>query len=71
MLVVSGDVAHCGSLPGGCIEEGFLQRLAIGGYAEPLALMFYDACSDAPRVQLPCSGVMEVLVEHEDAGGHP
>jgi xanthine dehydrogenase accessory factor len=67
MLVARGDGASCGSLSGGCIEDDFLQRLAEGGFAEPIALVRYGAGSDAPQVRLPCGGVLEVLVERLDA----
>jgi len=69
MLVAKGDGASCGSLSGGCIEEDFLQRVAQGGFAEPIALVRYGDGSDAPRVRLPCGGVLEVLVERLEAPG--
>lgn len=69
LLVANGDGASCGSLSGGCIEEDFLQRVADGGFAEPIALVRYGDGSDAPQVRLPCGGVLEVLVERLQANG--
>lgn len=63
MLVAKGDGASCGSLSGGCIEEDFLLRLALGGFKEPLSMVRYGEGIDAPHVRLPCGGVLEILVE--------
>ena len=69
-LVANGGGAGCGSLSGGCIEEDFLQRVAQGGFAEPIALVRYGDGSDAPQVRLPCGGVLQVLVERLEAVAH-
>lgn len=70
LLVAKGDGASCGSLSGGCIEDDFLQRVAEGGFAEPVAVVRYGDGSDAPQVRLPCGGVLEVLVERLEADAH-
>ncbi|MBM7061477.1 XdhC family protein [Pseudomonas sp. UL073] len=54
-----------GSLSGGCVEDDFLERLAEGAFVEPVALVRYGDGSDPrSRIQLPCGGVLEVLVEN-------
>jgi xanthine dehydrogenase accessory factor len=70
LLVARGDGSSCGSLSGGCIEDDFLQRVAEGGFAEPIACVRYGDGSDAPQVRLPCGGVLEVLVERLEADPH-
>lgn len=70
LLVANGAGESCGSLSGGCIEEDFLQRVADGGFAEPIALVRYGDGSDAPQVRLPCGGVLEVLVERLEPDAH-
>jgi len=58
-----------GSLSGGCVEEDFLERLAEGGFPEPVSLVRYGDGSDTrSNIKLPCGGVLEVLVENLPAG---
>lgn len=70
LLAARADGTSCGSLSGGCIEDDFLQRVAAGGFAEPIALVRYGDGSDATQVRLPCGGVLEVLVERLVADAH-
>ena len=52
-------------MSGGCVEDDFLHRVALGEFAEPVTLVRYGDGSD-PRsgIRLPCGGVLEVLVEN-------
>ncbi|UEG15991.1 XdhC family protein [Pantoea ananatis] len=54
----------CGSLSGGCIEEDFLARLAEGHYRISSQVVRYGDGGRQTRVQLPCGGRLDVLVEH-------
>ncbi len=64
MLVARANGAHIGSLSGGCIEEDFLARIGAGGFEQPVSVIRYGSGdTDAPKVTLPCGGILDVLVE--------
>ncbi|MES2819445.1 MAG: XdhC family protein [Pseudomonadota bacterium] len=65
LLAATAEGQWVGSLSGGCVEEAFLQQLAGQAFAEPLQRVRYGAGSDpGARLELPCGGVLEVLVEN-------
>jgi xanthine dehydrogenase accessory factor len=54
-----------GSLSGGCVEEDFLERVALGEFPEPVAIVRYgDGTDKRSNIHLPCGGVLDVLVEN-------
>ncbi|MBM7333440.1 MAG: XdhC family protein [Alcanivorax sp.] len=68
MLVARGDGAHVGSLSGGCVEEEFLEGLARGGFPAPAQVVRYGETEDErQRLELPCGGSLQVLVERRAA----
>ncbi|MES3677297.1 XdhC family protein [Halomonas elongata] len=67
LLAATRDGEHVGSLSGGCVEDDFLTRLASGEFdAAPRLVSYGDNGEQGP--QLPCGGVLEVLVERFPAG---
>ncbi|AYC34372.1 XdhC family protein [Pseudomonas cavernae] len=65
LLAANDQGQWIGSLSGGCVEDDFLERLGEGAFAEPVALVRYGDGSDPrARIELPCGGVLEVLVEN-------
>ena len=65
MLAVSEGGHWVGSLSGGCVEEDFLARVALGEFATPVAVVRYGDGSDSrANIRLPCGGVLDVLVEN-------
>lgn len=63
MLVADAEGHWSGSLSGGCIEEDFLARLQQGAYPDASERVRYGAEGLSPPVQLPCGGILDVLVE--------
>ncbi|WP_142502466.1 XdhC family protein [Klebsiella sp. 2680] len=63
MLVANSQGDWIGSLSGGCIEEDFLARLQQGAWPHASERVRYGAEGLAPPVQLPCGGILDVLVE--------
>jgi len=65
LLAARADGAHVGSLSGGCVEEEFLACLAQGELQAPAQIVRYgETDDDRRRLQLPCGGILQVLVEH-------
>ncbi|MDN7143358.1 XdhC family protein [Pseudomonas sp. JQ170] len=65
LLAVNAAGQWCGSLSGGCVEDDFLERVAAGGFAEPVSVVRYGDGSDSgSNIRLPCGGILEVLVEN-------
>ncbi|WP_430468892.1 XdhC family protein [Vreelandella titanicae] len=65
MLAVRADGQLTGSLSGGCVEEAFLESLADGELRAPTQIVLYgESDEERQRLQLPCGGVLKVLVEH-------
>ena len=65
LLAVNAAGQWLGSLSGGCVEDDFLERVALGEFREPAAIVRYGDGSDArSQVSLPCGGVLDVLVEN-------
>lgn len=64
-LVARKDGRHVGSLSGGCVEEDFLERLRDGEFDRPVTIVAYGDPDGpkGPRIQLPCGGILEVLIE--------
>ncbi|MFC0339095.1 xanthine dehydrogenase accessory factor [Kushneria avicenniae] len=64
MLVATGDGQHVGSLSGGCVEEAFIESLQDGAFSSPATIVRYgESQEESQRLQLPCGGVLEVLIE--------
>lgn len=63
MLAANHDGQWIGSLSGGCIEVDFLERLQLGAYPQVSERVRYGAEGLLPPVQLPCGGILDVLVE--------
>jgi len=69
-MVACANGDHLGSLSGGCVEEDFLECLAKGQYDLPATVVRYGSSGDGrenARIQLPCGGILEVLVERMPA----
>lgn len=65
MLVALRSGAHSGSLSGGCVEEEFLEALGRGEHAAPAQVIRYGGTAqERSRLQLPCGGSLDVLVEY-------
>ncbi|SEG48495.1 xanthine dehydrogenase accessory factor [Marinobacterium lutimaris] len=65
MLVASDNGDYVGSLSGGCVEEEFLNSLSSGAFSQPVEVICYGETSEeSRRLQLPCGGSIQVLVEH-------
>ncbi|WP_448653601.1 XdhC family protein [Pseudomonas fluorescens] len=64
MLVAQSSGQWRGSLSGGCVEEDFLERLAVGFFPEYNQVISYGNGGLAPKLTLPCGGVIRVLVEY-------
>ena len=65
LLAVNASGQWLGSLSGGCVEDDFLERVALGEFPEPVAIVRYGDGSDSrSSIRLPCGGVLEVLVEN-------
>ncbi|MEJ8862254.1 XdhC family protein [Pseudomonas jessenii] len=63
MLVALQSGNFCGSLSGGCVEEDFLERLGREEFAAHNQIIRYGEGGLAPSLELPCGGVLDVLVE--------
>ncbi|WOX04769.1 XdhC family protein [Microbulbifer pacificus] len=69
IMVARGDGRHLGSLSGGCVEEDFLARVQRGEFSQRVSVERYGDQRDRPAVehrlpvQLPCGGILEVLIE--------
>lgn len=68
LMVARGDGRHVGSLSGGCVEEDFLARVQRSEFSRRVCVERYgdprdQSSGERSRVQLPCGGVLEVLVE--------
>ncbi|PVZ88906.1 XshC-Cox1 family protein [Serratia sp. S1B] len=68
LMVATLDGHYCGSLSGGCVEEDFLRRLAEGEYQADSQVIRYGAGGLTPNLELPCGGVLDVLIERLPAG---
>lgn len=65
MLIATEDLQCQGSLSGGCVEEDFLQAIGEGKYRSSAQYLVYGKSSEErERLQLPCGGALELLVEH-------
>lgn len=65
IMVARADGRHLGSLSGGCVEEDFLERLQAGEFSQRILIERYGGRreDDRPQIQLPCGGILDVLVE--------
>lgn len=65
LLVANPEGDSLGSLSGGCVEEDFLARIRDGAFTEQNTVIRYGDANDinAPQIQLPCGGILEILVE--------
>ncbi|APC18812.1 XshC-Cox1 family protein [Pseudomonas frederiksbergensis] len=67
MLVVDETGASVGSLSGGCVEEEFFASLAGGHFRQAAQVISYGTSTEErQRLQLPCGGSLEVLVEFRE-----
>ena len=65
LLAVNAAGQWLGSLSGGCVEDDFLERVAVGWFSEPVSVVRYGDGSDSrSNIRLPCGGILEVLVEN-------
>lgn len=64
MLVALSSGSSCGSLSGGCVEEDFLERLALGSFDAFNQVVRYGDGGLAPTIALPCEGALDVLLEY-------
>lgn len=65
MLIATEDLQFQGSLSGGCVEEEFLRGIGEGKFRSPAQYLVYGKSSEErERLQLPCGGALELLVEH-------
>ncbi|WP_106477338.1 XdhC family protein [Phytohalomonas tamaricis] len=68
LLVARGDGRYIGSLSGGCVEDAFIEALRDGVFNQPATVVRYgESQEESQRLQLPCGGVLEVLVERHEA----
>ncbi len=67
MLVALEQGGFCGSLSGGCVEDDFLERLGRGEFEPRSQIIRYGEGGFTPNLQLPCGGVLDVLVEYFEA----
>lgn len=64
MLVAKQEGSLVGSLSGGCVEEEFVESIRQGELQQPAQIVRYgDSPEQSRRLQLPCGGVLIVLVE--------
>ncbi|UTW11297.1 XdhC family protein [Marinobacterium rhizophilum] len=64
LLVARSGTEYAGSLSGGCVEEAFLAQLDAGQFTADAQIVLYgDGAQESQRLQLPCGGVLKVLVE--------
>ncbi|MBC2677755.1 XdhC family protein [Pseudomonas baltica] len=68
MLVALASGSFCGSLSGGCVEDDFLERLARDEFGPDNQIVRYGEGGLAPSMELPCGGVLDVLVEQFGPG---
>jgi len=61
LLAIRGDGRFCGSVSGGCVDEDLIERYRGALPAHPEVVRYGG--SDAERLQLPCDGVVELVVE--------
>ncbi|RMQ50455.1 hypothetical protein ALQ04_02901 [Pseudomonas cichorii] len=67
MLVALAQGGFCGSLSGGCVEEDFLERLGRHEFVPSSQIIRYGEGGFTPNLELPCGGVLDVLVEYFEA----
>lgn len=68
MLVALGSGEFRGSLSGGCVEDDFLERLGRDEFSAANQIVRYGEGGLAPTLELPCGGVLDVLVERLEPG---
>lgn len=69
LLVARGDGRYVGSLSGGCVEDAFIEALRDGAFDRPATVVRYgESQEESQRLQLPCGGVLEVLIERREPG---
>ena len=57
-----------GSLSGGCVEDDFLERVALDQFPRRNQVVRYGEGGLAPTLRLPCGGMLDVLVEFIEPG---
>ncbi|MDH3694608.1 MAG: XdhC family protein [Gammaproteobacteria bacterium] len=61
LLAIRGDGRFCGSVSGGCVDEDLIEHYRGTLPTHPEVVRYGG--SDAERLQLPCGGVVELVVE--------
>jgi len=64
LLAATAQGEFIGSLSGGCIEEDFLSRIALGEFCQPSQVVRYGKGGRETAVELPCGGTLDVLIEY-------
>lgn len=68
MLVANAQGQFVGSLSGGCVEDEFRDSLVRGELLEAAQIVRYgENAEQSRRLQLPCGGMLIILVEHRPA----
>ncbi|OHV12176.1 XdhC family protein [Kushneria phosphatilytica] len=68
MLVAKYSGDYVGSLSGGCVEEAFIESLQDGAFQQVASIVRYgESQEESQRLQLPCGGILEVLVERRES----
>lgn len=68
MMVVSHEGQFCGSVSGGCIEDGLIERLKSAPPALPEKANYGVSSEQAARHGLPCGGRLELVIESVQGG---
>ncbi len=62
LLAINGHGRFCGSVSGGCVDEDLVQRYRDAIPKHP-KIVTYGGDAEMARLQLPCDGVIELVVE--------
>jgi len=62
-----------GSVSGGCVEDDLIERFAAGEFhaCTPCVIRYGDGSELGKQVQLPCGGIMQVLIEAVSTNDQP
>ena len=63
MLAYTTGQAWTGSLSGGCVEDDLIERLPHEFTLAPARVIRYGAGGLTPRLELPCGGSLDILIE--------
>ncbi|WAT02155.1 XdhC family protein [Rouxiella chamberiensis] len=68
MMVINNAGQFCGSLSGGCVEDDFLERIALGQFNADSQRVIYGEAGLTPNKTLPCGGSIAILIERLKPG---